>query len=240
MLNKTCAECGKEFQVDDTKRNWQRKKLCSPECQRSHTNKTSKKKYTPIEWPQHKICIRCGNDFEVDKGGNMAQKYCTADCQLTAKAEKRSAEVESRRVAKKCEFCGDAFITNKFTAHKQRHCSLECRMKSRNKVRYADGTDGAKLRNAYKYDFKRIRPQVLERDNNKCILCGNSEKLHAHHLDNTGGLEQVNNDLSNLATMCDVCHYAIHNITLIQVNGEWLLDGKIFEIIGLTGTVKIK
>ncbi len=240
MITKQCVSCGKDFEVDETKRNWQSKKLCSPECQRSHTNILAKKKYTPIQWPQEKVCIRCGKHFFVNEGGNMAQKYCDSNCQLSAKAEKKAAEVEARREAKICEYCKNAFVTGKYTAHKQRFCSLECRSKARNKQRYAIGADKSKARNAYKYDFKRIRPQVLERDGNKCVICGSTEKLHAHHWDNSGGSEQVNNALYNLGTVCDVCHYAIHNITLVKINGEWMLDSKIFSLLGLDGAIKIK
>lgn len=240
MITKQCVSCGKDFEVDETKRNWQSRKLCSPECQHSHTNAVARKKYTPIQWPQSKVCIRCGADFQVHEGGNMAQKYCDANCQLSAKAEKKAAGIEARRVAKICEHCGVAFVTSKFSAHKQRYCSLDCRMKSRHRQQYIDGSNKSKIRNDSRYDLKALRPKMLERDGNKCVICGSTEKLHAHHWDNSGGTEQVNNELDNLGTVCDVCHYAIHNITLVKIDGEWQLDSKIFALLGLTGEIKIK
>lgn len=240
MLTKQCAECGKDFEVDDRRRNWQSRKLCSDACRKAVERRRANAKYTPIEWPQHKVCIRCSAAFLVNEDGNMVQKFCTAECQLAAKAEKKAAEVEARRLPKRCEECGVAFLANKFAGHKQRHCSNACREKSRNRQRYADGTDGAKLRNGYKYDFLRIRPQILARDGGKCVVCGSAENVHVHHWDNSGGTEQVNNDHSNLGTMCGVCHYAIHGVTLARVNGQWVLDSKIFELLGLTGSLPIK
>ena len=239
-MKKQCDECGKEFDVDVTKRNWQHKKLCSDDCQKAHTNKIARLKYTPIQWPQRKICLHCSSEFLVHKDGNLAQKYCGKECQLSAKNKIRIDAVASRRKTKLCEHCGTEFVADKYAAHKQRFCSNECRSKSRNKQQYLSGASRSQIRNAHRYDFKQIRPQVLERDGNKCTICGSTEKLHAHHWDNTGGTEQANNDLSNLTTMCDVCHYAIHNITLVHIGGEWKLDGKIFELLGLKGRISIR
>jgi len=240
MLTKQCVECGKDFEVDDSKRNWQSRKLCSDECRKAVERRRANAKYKPIEWPQQKVCIRCSAPFLVHEGGNMVQKYCTAECQLAAKGEKKAAEVEARRKPKRCEECGTAFLAGKFTGHKQRYCSNACREKSRNRQRYADGSDGSKLRNGYKYDFKRIKPQILDRDGGECVICGSSERVHVHHWDNSGGTEQVNNSHDNLGTMCGVCHYAIHGVTLAKVNGKWVLDGKIFTLLGLTGSLPIK
>lgn len=240
MLIKSCVECGKDFEVDDSKRNWQHKKLCSAECQRVVMNRKAKASYTPIEWPQKKVCVRCSADFLVNEGGNMAQKYCTADCQLAAKGEKRSVEVEARREAKKCEHCGQAFLADKFAGNKQKYCSDVCRSTARNRHQYITGADGAKRRNEYRYDFKRIRPQILERDGGKCVVCGGTDNLHAHHWDNSGGTAQVNNAHDNLGTLCGVCHYAIHGVTLAKVNGQWVLDSKIFSRLGLTGSIPIR
>lgn len=241
MLTRQCAECGSDFEVDDTRRNWQRVKICSDECKRAIANRAKKAAYTPIEWPQQKVCVRCSAQFLVNEGGNMAQKYCNAECQLAAKGEKKAAEVEARRKPKRCEECGAAFLAGKFTGHKQRYCTDECRSKSRNRQRYAEGSDGSKRRNAYKYDFLRIKPQILARDGGKCVLCGSGDNVHVHHWDNTGGkTEAVNNEFDNLATLCGGCHYAIHGVTLAKVNGKWVLDSKIFELLGLTGAIPIK
>lgn len=241
MVTIQCCECGGDFAVDDTERNWRLRKVCSDKCRKAIANRAAKARYAPIEWPQQKVCIRCSTPFLVHQGGNMAQKYCNAGCQLAAKGEKKAAENEARRLPKKCEECGIAFLADKFAGHKQRYCSDECRRKGRNKERYAEGTDGSKRRNQYKYDFLRIKPQILERDGGKCVICGSAEKVHVHHWDNTGGkTETVNNEFENLATLCGACHYAIHGVTLARVNGRWVLDSKIFSLLGLTGSIPIK
>lgn len=240
MIHKACSECGKEFEVDDSKRNWQSKKYCSPACQREVMNRSSKLKYTPIEWPQKKVCVRCKSEFLIQQGGNMAQKYCGSICQLAAKGEKRMGEVDARRQAKRCEHCGTAFVADKFAGHKQRYCSHECRSLARNKQQYETGATKSKIRNGYKYDFRHIKPRIMARDNSQCVVCGSTEKVHVHHWDNSGGREAVNNSDENLVCMCDVCHYAIHGITLAKIDGKWVLDSKIFKLLGLTGEIPIK
>lgn len=240
MITKTCIECCKPFEVDDTKRNWANRRVCSDECRRSIARRAKNEAYKPIEWPQQKVCIRCSAPFLVHEGGNMAQKYCNAECQLAAKGEKKAAEIEARRKPKRCEECGIAFLAGKFTAHKQRYCSNECRSKARNRHQYETGADKAKVRNGYKYDFLRIRPQILERDGGKCVVCGGTDNVHVHHWDNTGGTEQVNNSHDNLGTICGVCHYAIHGVTLARVDGQWVLDSKIFSLLGLSGAIPIR
>lgn len=240
MRKRNCVNCGKEFDVDDLLRNWQHKKLCSTECQKQFSAKQKRESYTPVQWPQKKICLWCNSDFQVHKGGNMAQKYCSLTCQEAVKDDRRLRAQEARRQAKHCPECGNVFIPGKHTPHKQIYCSLKCRQKARHKQQYQSGASRSKIRNGYKRDFRILRMEVFKRDEGKCFVCSGTEKTHAHHLDNSGGLLHPNNSMENLATMCSICHYAIHGITLCKVNDEWVLDGKIFGLLGLSGSVKIK
>lgn len=57
--------------------------------------------------------------------------------------------------------------------------------------------------------WAKIRARTLERDDNRCRICGadNVEaKLNVHHIDY---VHAHNND-RNLVTLCSVCHHAIH------------------------------
>lgn len=79
----------------------------------------------------------------------------------------------------------------------------------------------------YPSDWDRRREEVYERDGYECQNCGRiggpngDVELHAHHVvpKASGGTHQ----LSNLTTVCDDCHRAIHNDSQAPtaVHGEW-------------------
>ena len=50
-----------------------------------------------------------------------------------------------------------------------------------------------------------IRTQVLRRDNNTCQQCGSKEKLEVHHIVTYRNKKNFNK-LTNLVTLCRVCH----------------------------------
>lgn len=60
--------------------------------------------------------------------------------------------------------------------------------------------------NPYGVEFnEKLREQVRERDNRKCVLCGGHDddrKLQTHHID----YDKTNNDPSNLCSLCLSCH----------------------------------
>jgi len=53
-------------------------------------------------------------------------------------------------------------------------------------------------------EWKKLRKQVIERDGNKCKVCGKKRKLTVHHIKprDEGGT----NALNNLETLCQKCH----------------------------------
>jgi 5-methylcytosine-specific restriction endonuclease McrA len=53
-----------------------------------------------------------------------------------------------------------------------------------------------------------VRRQVLDRDNDQCVVCGTNWRLELHHVvyRSQGGTH----DESNLATLCQDCHRRIH------------------------------
>lgn len=53
-----------------------------------------------------------------------------------------------------------------------------------------------------------LKHTVLKRDKNKCVKCGSKKNLHIHHIIHVehGGT----NEISNLQTLCDLCHMGEH------------------------------
>ena len=63
----------------------------------------------------------------------------------------------------------------------------------------------------YTWDFKRIAKLIRKRDDHKCVLCGmpqeeQKKKLTVHHIDEN----KINNNPSNLMTVCNSCHCKLH------------------------------
>lgn len=52
------------------------------------------------------------------------------------------------------------------------------------------------------------RSNVLKRDKDKCVVCGNNSRLHIHHKIPVS--ESGTDDLDNLETLCDLCHAEKH------------------------------
>jgi len=57
--------------------------------------------------------------------------------------------------------------------------------------------------------FRKIRLKVLERDNHRCVLSGETKELHIHHIDGN----HRNNNINNLITLSHEAYTIIHNNT---------------------------
>ncbi|KUG21131.1 MAG: HNH endonuclease [Methanomicrobiaceae archaeon] len=68
-------------------------------------------------------------------------------------------------------------------------------------------------------EWKAMRRQILARDGHRCALCGASEGLHVHHIN------QIKTDDSpdNLLTLCGFCHARIHT-ELRQPEGQMRVE----------------
>ena len=53
-----------------------------------------------------------------------------------------------------------------------------------------------------------LRSACFARDNHKCLKCGSTSYLNCHHISYTN---LGNEKLSELATLCESCHTALHN-----------------------------
>jgi len=58
------------------------------------------------------------------------------------------------------------------------------------------------------------RRLVLQRDNNRCTLCGSTSDLEVHHI--VPRSEGGTNDPDNLVTLCAICHSDSHDRPLIS------------------------
>jgi len=61
--------------------------------------------------------------------------------------------------------------------------------------------------------YKRVRKNVLKRDNHKCQMpeCGSKKRLHVHHIQLWSKATSLRFEESNLITLCRNCHESIKN-----------------------------
>ena len=76
-------------------------------------------------------------------------------------------------------------------------------------------------------DDKKWRQMILIRDGHKCVLCGNENNLHVHHIlpwrfirDN----EKLLKDEKNGITLCKKCHLSVHKGCWRNVSDEDMIE----------------
>lgn len=92
-------------------------------------------------------------------------------------------------------------------------CGKCCRPKGANHPNYNPLSDRYNRRDSNEY--KIFTKQVFKRDNYKCIICGSSSKLNAHHLNGWHWYPQGRFDPNNAVTLCgnkNGCHMTFHQM----------------------------
>ena len=56
-------------------------------------------------------------------------------------------------------------------------------------------------------EWKQVAEMVKERDGHKCVICGSTENLNAHHICYDGDCLDEN----DIVTLCNRCHECLHD-----------------------------
>lgn len=100
-------------------------------------------------------------------------------------------------------------ITNEVVEDVMRYFEIE-KIKKRQRKREikedAEKTYFNKVKNKRLQINEEEKESILDKFNNECAICGQSEGLHIHHKDKNPN----NNKISNLIVLCGVCHKKIH------------------------------
>ena len=160
-----------------------------------------------------KVCSKCGAEkdlaeFNKQKTGKCGVRADCRECQNKANQEYKQTEkgVQLRREWKRSD--------------KGREGSRRYREANSEKIKEYYQTERYKEIHKESADRQRFggnRRKALERDNYRCSICGSTERLQVHHIDETGRnkpKEIQNNELNNLITLCAKCHIEQHNPVL--------------------------
>uniref|UniRef100_A0A6M3IPM3 Putative HNH endonuclease n=1 Tax=viral metagenome TaxID=1070528 RepID=A0A6M3IPM3_9ZZZZ len=236
-LEKQCPFCGRSFIA------WiKSKEYCSTTCA-SRAYFAENREYLE-EWRRKKIpilnveCRNCGKIFETQ---NSKKIFCSNDCKIEHFNAIRPTTKEEIR---ECPVCKKIFRPMQKTGVGRTYCTDQCRNKAMNEKRWA-ATQG-KNWDHQKRKWKGNWFKALERDSFTCQICKRQRKpyeksrdrryiLEVHHKDGTGEHRGLSNyNLDNLTTLCAECHREFHTkINLVQINGEYFVKGRIFDILGI-------
>lgn len=206
-----CSDCGREF---ENLRVHHGMTDCGPDTKRQL------------------VCEYCGDDFEVHASEADRRKCCSRECIDAWKRENRSGEAHPGYVDNEteCEYCGGTF--QRPPSHKSPHnfCGRECMTQwareNRKAGEKAERWKGGHT-NYYGPNWGTQRKKALQRDGDSCQACGvrksaAGRELHVHHIkrkewfvENCGEeWWREANQLDNLVTLCDSCHYKWEGIPI--------------------------
>lgn len=171
-------------------------------------------------------CAFCGETLRRRrwKIENFEKQFCDNECRGKWKTHQHSEE-------RNCEWCGSVFRKTKSAIERRpKHdlCSRECWREwcsaewvNENHPNWRGGKEGYKGPS-----WEPQRERAIQRDGEKCVMCGRSEEshyrmydigLHVHHIIpfRVYGLKnhQEANRLDNLITVCQSCHRSIEPIS---------------------------
>jgi 5-methylcytosine-specific restriction endonuclease McrA len=158
-----------------------------------------------------RLCVRCGGSAPKASSLGTARRgriFCSEAC-LNAE---RQEELEQRYLARlrPCEYCNRLFPPLDANS---RFCSMPCKNKAhaaamlgRQNPRWMDGATAERIAPHNQKRYREMRPLVLRRDGEKCVLCAKASHLDVHHINEN----PADNRASNLVTLCRSCHQKAH------------------------------
>lgn len=207
-LNYDCVICGKHF-IRTVTQAWNDKKTCSSRCR----YKLSRKRKSNPDFN----CVICGKHF-IRSSGQVSQnkRTCSSKCRY-----KLLSESKGGRGLFKCEMCREEkMVISYWIKNGKRFCGNECRLKWFIKNFTRSGKDNCYWKGGYGIyyygeNWRKVRQEVRERDNNTCQKCKKTKEqlgynLIVHHKIpfKFFGLENyiIANRKSNLICYCRSCH----------------------------------
>ncbi len=154
-----------------------------------------------------KTCEQCGNPLVRKMHGKQmeklkdfqARRYCNRQCLGLSLGGKDRASV----LPKTCKHCGKPLTRKRFNGRLESNRAFDRRVYC-DQVCMTAGMEGT---------IKNLNPQNSRRQSAKtakpsCEVCSrNDTLLHVHHKD----CNPLNNDESNLITVCGSCHRRLHS-----------------------------
>jgi len=149
-----------------------------------------------------KKCRHCGKDFlakqsNIDVGKGV---FCSRECQRYGRKIRSD---KKPRKSYKCKQCGNEFVEDRPRGNVQ-YCSNKCSATARGIARRSGKNAGRRS-----LEFRVWSREIVKRDL-KCVDCGATEGLQAHHIKGWNEAPDLRYELSNGETLCWRCHHSRH------------------------------
>lgn len=232
-IDKTCEICGIVFQIEPYRLKHGRGRTCSQKCGNVLRGRSQQTRYEvkcqrcgkPFETTEYKhqiycshectfppvygICLNCGKEFRYSPSGK--REYCSKRCADTSPIRnqhlsdgiKQAWQDETIRAHIMIGIAKRSTMPEWFNAKHFQKGAAHPRYNG-NKV---------KRLGASRYEYKKWRKDVMQRDNYTCQKCHKrGGKLQAHHIEHWATHPDLRYTLSNGMTVCVPCHKAIHGL----------------------------
>lgn len=83
---------------------------------------------------------------------------------------------------------------------------------------------------------KCTKKDILQRDGDVCVFCGDNEDLQLHHI--KPKILSGKNNSNNLIILCNYCHWYIHNNPKFKIHHSKLVKASIMKLGGKTLSYK--
>ncbi len=217
-----CKFCEKEFEG----KGWGANYYCSIECREANYKiiYSQKRKDKIKSRLVDKICDHCDSIYQTTRSD---RRFCSPKCKVEYEKERKKVQYPP----KKCPVCAKEFIPKRIT---RTYCSQKCIDQRRSTK---------KIDHLPKRVRTELRLEVIREHSNTCWLCQkefeDEDLIEIHHLDGEGYKENPNNTLENLVPLHRSCHKLFHLIFVVRRKDKWFIQGAIFNMLGLEGSIEI-
>jgi 5-methylcytosine-specific restriction endonuclease McrA len=160
-------------------------------------------------------CEVCGESFQSAK---PSQRTCGRTCR-----GRLGGSSPSKRLCQGCGapaskrgWCRHCSLERKRMARRRAYYKHKARILKQRRTKYASNVEEMRAKSRVsnaRSRFNGLREERLQLDGHRCQLCGATEKLVMHHLNEHGGSRSKPDHVStieDLLTLCRKCHINLH------------------------------
>jgi len=252
LIDVTCEQCGKVFQIAPGRLKHGRGKYCSRECKYNAVKPAPKQTYTHT-------CKRCGKAFAATtrRHSTYCSKECaypkiTATCQHCGKTFHTTPSAHSKFCSKACAYSSVSRSAQAREKALDAWANPESRQRLMDGIakrsnmpewyssphfqkgpahpRYAGNRRGRECETS-RYQYKVWHKAVLAKDNYTCQDCGErGGRLTAHHVQAWADMPGLRYDVNNGVALCYPCHDKRHGRTPKPLTRECAHCGQTFQL----------